>query len=105
MPSSLRLAVADLKTFRPTRRFQGAYFSLATASAPVVKAAFVVSKKVAPLAVTRNLIKRRSRAALSPLAAALRPSHYVFYAKKEATTASFSEIKNDIEKLAGRCAA
>lgn len=102
MPAAHRLTVADLRAFRPARRIHGAYFSLAVAPAPAVKAAFVVSKKIAPRAVTRNLVKRRSRASLSPLIARLAPAHYVFYAKKEAVAASFSEIKNDIGKLADR---
>ena len=105
MPGIYRLTVADLQSFRPTRRIHGTYFSLAVAPGPVVKAAFVVSKKVAPLAVTRNRIKRRCRAALSPLIATLAPAHYVFYAKKEAVSASFPELKNDIAKLAARCIA
>ena len=105
MPRTYRLTVADLKAFRPVRRLHGTLFSLGIAPAANVRAACVVSKKVSPRAVGRNLIKRRARAILSPLLPDLPAAHYVFYAKKEALHADFSSIKNDLSKMCERARA
>lgn len=102
MPKKFRLTVADLKAFRPERRFSGALFSLAIGKAARTGAACVISKKVAPRAVDRNKVKRRVKAALSPHLSALFPAAYVFYGKSGAADASFAEAKRDIEKLLHR---
>lgn len=102
MPKNYRLTVADLKAFRPERRFSGAHFSLAIATAPRTGAACVVSKKVASRAVDRNKIKRRVKAALVPLLPSLPHASYVFYAKAGAAAIDFAEAQRDIEKLVAR---
>lgn len=63
------------------------------------KFACVVSKKVASKAVERNLIKRRSRAALQKHLTGTAPGSYVFYAKKDAAGASFASVEKDIKNL------
>ncbi len=102
MPKKYRLTVADLKAFRPNRRFSSAYFSLAVGKAGRAGVACVVSKKVSLRAVDRNRVKRRVRAALLPSLSRLAPGTYVFYAKKEALTATSQESVRDIEKLIER---
>lgn len=104
MPSIYRLTVADLKAFRPERRFSGELFSVAVAKALRTGFACVISKKVAPRAVDRNTVKRRVRAVVSPHLASLPPAAYVFYAKSGAPVATFAEVKRDIEKLLQRIA-
>lgn len=89
-----------------SRRYLGAYFSLAVSplasigAASMPKCACVVSKKAAASAVDRNLIKRRCREACRlAVKAAAAPCSLVFYAKKEAKGASYAEIEKDIRKL------
>jgi ribonuclease P protein component len=68
-----------------------------------IKAACVVSKKTAPRAVERSLIKRRWRAAMSQsLAEIAPPAVLVFYAMRQAMTASYTDIRNDVTALVGR---
>src|SRR3989338_1166324 len=96
------------------RRFHGALFSLSVSALPSgargPKCACVVSKKVSPKAVERNLIKRRCREAVrtlilkrneapAPQSAGLA---LVFYAKREARGAAFEDIRKDTVSLLGR---
>ncbi|MEK7520446.1 MAG: ribonuclease P protein component [Patescibacteria group bacterium] len=61
------------------------------------RAGFVVSKKVSPRAVVRNLVKRRMREAVRATHhTAQKPSWCVFIAKRSAVHASFSDLRNDI---------
>ena len=102
MPKDYRLTVADLKAFRPERRFSGTFFSLAIGKRSRTGVACVVSKKVAPRAVDRNQVKRRAKAVLASLLSSLSPAAYVLYAKSGAVDAAFLEVKRDIEKLVTR---
>lgn len=62
--------------------------------------ACIVSKKTAARAVDRNLIKRRCRAAARNLLAEIKnPLTFIFYANKNAKSASFAEIRQDVENL------
>ena len=106
MPQRKSLARSDFARIAAARfrREHGALFSLSYGTFPDLyggpKIACVVSKKVAPRAVDRNLIKRRCRAAgrehlkKIPTSAA-----FVFYAKKGAGEASFTELKREIATL------
>lgn len=68
-----------------------------------MKIACVVSKKVAARASARNAIRRRCReAARAELARIKEPCTLVFYAKREAAEATFSDLKRDVEKLVAR---
>jgi ribonuclease P protein component len=105
MPRINRLTVADLKAFRPERRLSGTYFSLGVARSAHAQVACVVSKKVAMHATDRNKVKRRARAVISARLATLLPLQYVFYAKKGAAQALFSEIQEDLVALIKRTSA
>jgi ribonuclease P protein component len=104
MARTHRLSHADFKTLRPAQRLHGRFFSLSIAPhGSGIKWACVVSKKVAAKAVTRNLIKRRSRSTLTPLLKHARAPHaLVFTAKRGAAEATFAELKNDLHELARR---
>jgi ribonuclease P protein component len=101
MPAASRLTHEAMQHLRG-KRLHGALFSLLCAPLPSgrSKAAIVVSKKVAAKATDRNRIKRRARAAVASRLKTLgEPRALVFTAKKEASTASFAEIRADIEAL------
>ena len=67
------------------------------------KCACVVSKKVSPKAVERNLIKRRCREAARALILKRNEAlALVFYAKREARGAAFENIRKDTASLLGR---
>lgn len=100
MPRKHRLSGASIRSVRSPRRIQGALFSLAVSPREGAAAcACVVSKKVAAKAVARNLLKRRTRAILSPLVRALSPGSYIFTAKRAAADASYVDLRKDIELL------
>jgi ribonuclease P protein component len=102
MPKKNRLSGPEIRRIGSTRRRHGSFFSVSIASSPSgrVQCACVVSKKVSPLAVRRNLIKRRCREALRKHLPTLSPAIYMFHAKKEALGASYADISADIASLA-----
>ena len=61
--------------------------------------AVVVSKKVAPTAVSRNLIRRRVFGALKELCGDEKAVAYVVFAKKGTPTLKYTDIKKEIETL------
>jgi ribonuclease P protein component len=99
-----RITSADFKTLRPTKRIQGAVFSLSIASRQQGPAwAVVVSKKISKKAVARNLVKRRCRSVLTyELKKFREPRALVFTAKRGAAEATFLDTKKDIETLLER---
>ncbi len=102
MPRKNSLTSTEFMRFKPTRRINGRFFTLLIGPAfgEVVKYAAVVSKKTAQKAVSRNLIKRRCRAAIrGEHSGAAKPCSLVFYAKSSAKDASFAEIREDVKKL------
>lgn len=106
MPRKRSLARTDFLRHAGTRarRFHGALFSLSVSALPSgargPKCACVVSKKVSPKAVERNLIKRRCREAVrTPILTSNKPLTLVFYAKREARGATFEEIRKDTTSL------
>jgi ribonuclease P protein component len=109
MPPRNRLARADFARLGLKRRREhGKYFSLVIAALPGAEApkiACVVGKKVVARAVSRNAIERRCREALRPLVPTLpKGLALVFYAKREAREASFSDIARDMRALLARAA-
>jgi len=87
------------------RRERGSYFILSFGilygqKTLGIKASCVVSKKTAPRAVDRNLIKRRWREAMReclPFLSA--PATLIFYAMRPANNASYKDIKKDVAAL------
>jgi ribonuclease P protein component len=104
MTTSHRLSSADFRTIRPRQRVNGIFFALSIAPHPRgLKWACVVSKKVSVKAVTRNLVKRRCRSALSSeLKTFNEPLALVFHAKRGAVGATFAEIEKDVRALIRR---
>ena len=104
MPKKYRLTGEEIRALKG-KRIAGKYFSLlvAPATATFPKCACVASKKVSLKAVERNTIKRRCRSVLQKsLSRVASPLSLVFYAKREALDASFSEIREDIDALIAR---
>jgi ribonuclease P protein component len=100
MPKLHRLTHADFTALKTLRRENGKFFTLAVSHSPHKKAQFacVVSKKTALRANERNLIKRRSYAAIRENL----PREgfaYVFTAKSSAKEATFAEIADDVTHL------
>jgi len=85
------------------RKLHGTFVSLSItprADAAHAQATCVVSKKVSASAVVRNTIKRRLRTAIAPrMKEAGGGTAFVFTAKREATDASFTDLKRDIDEL------
>lgn len=105
MPPTRRLKGPDLRRIKGARRIHGVLFSLSLSPREDgAKATITVSKKVSPKAVERNRVKRRARAALSPLMKQLPPGAYVFSARPPAREASFAAIREDIAALARKVA-
>ncbi len=101
MPKRSRLTGAELRRLTGARRIHGAFFSVATSPAQGrAKVTVTVSKKVSPKAVERNLIKRRAKAALSPLLQHFPAGAYIFTARPVAREASFAALRTDIQSLA-----
>ena len=118
MPKKHRISHSDFKLTANSRmrRERGEYFAvshgpLSDSTSSNLQIACIVSKKTTARAVDRNLIKRRFRSvARNFLADPVRstasnggeikkPKALIFYANKNAKTASFAEIKRDVEKL------
>lgn len=100
MPKRSRLTRKDHVAHSPARRVHGAYSSLSyAAGSGAAKFACVVSKKVAAKAFARNLMKRRCREICRSEANALPGGVYIVTAKRAAATATFADLKADIERL------
>lgn len=108
MPRATRLSRRDFETLgrSPRTRVNGTYFFLTVAPSPRgrgVQVAYVVSKKVSPLAHVRNRIKRRCRGIVRNACAKRGCSGaLVFTARREAASASYAELRSDIERLLER---
>lgn len=87
------------------RHLSGVYYALAVQALPDSGPKFtcVVSKKTAPRAVDRNLVKRKC---LSILRAAIRgetrPLAFIVRAKPSALHARHTELKDDLHSLLAR---
>jgi len=106
MPSKNRVSRADFMKMRGFKRVTGTFFTLSWGEIlgrRVPGVAVVVSKKVAAQAVTRNSIKRRSRAVLQDMLKKQDSTQvFVLIAKKGSHTALFRDIRADIEGLMAR---
>ncbi len=101
MPKQNRISGAQIRAISGARRISGDLFSLSLspATSATVQCACVVSKKVSKLAVKRNLIRRRCRAALQTVLPTLPLGAYVFHAKRESIQATYADITADIHKI------
>ena len=99
-----RLTSADFRAFRPKTRTHGSLFTLSVApheNGP--KWACVVPNRIAPKAATRNTIKRKCREVLrKEFLGSKEQQAFVFNAKREAATATLSDVAYDIRALLGR---
>ncbi|MCR4281268.1 MAG: ribonuclease P protein component [Candidatus Kaiserbacteria bacterium] len=110
MPKKNRISHSDFKLIANSRlkRERGRYFILSYGplfgrAHQDLQIACIVSRKTAAKAVDRNLIKRRCRsAARNFLADTQKPQVLIFYANKNAKSASFADIKQDIAQLIER---
>ena len=69
--------------------------------ANTLKVGFSVGKKLGG-AVTRNRVKRRLRAAVSPLLPRMKPGLYIFIARQPAVTADFDKLCRSMQCLLRR---
>ena len=106
-----RLTRADFTSERTVpKRFHGKFFSLSASpllSKRKVSVACVVSKKVAPKAVQRNLIKRHCREAVRAAtrkSALPTPFALIFRAKKDVVGATFRDVLRDVASLVDKIA-
>ena len=98
LPRRSRLSRQDLGEFRPEMRADSPHFSVAIgARGPHSRFAIVVSKKVARLAVTRHLLKRRITAVLKDVPADGRS--IVVYAKAGSASLPFKELSQELSGL------
>lgn len=85
------------------QRLHGALFSLAITPLPEgthSRVGCVISKQVAASAVMRNRTKRLCREAIRPTVQKMeKPYIMAFFAKREASEASFRDISYDVEQL------
>src|SRR3989344_2469237 len=106
MARIVRLSRVDFKAGKDAgKRCHGRFFSLSASTMPSGGSSSltcIVSKKVSPRAVQRNLIKRRCREAVRAhlrASTSVPPLVLVFRAKKEAAGATFADIFRDIGGL------
>ncbi len=96
-----RIKRSEFATILSGRTVRGSQIELKYAPFPGrIAYTFVVSGKVAPLAVDRNRLKRRGRAILQKLSKKLAAGYgLAFFYKKGAPTLRFSEIEAEITTL------
>lgn len=97
LPKSLRLTRQDFPDTRSLKRVTSPHFSVSYGDAPKGGVAVVVSKKVARLAVSRHLLKRRVLAILRPYASEKRL--LVVHARAGAGTLPSPELKEELLSL------
>jgi len=96
MPKDIRLTRKDSLRLKG-RRLHGEFFIAIVSSGPRTKVACIVTKKIAAKASARNLIKRRTRAAIPKTLP--KGTVFILQAKREAAGASFTEMQLDIERI------
>ena len=93
-----RLTVSDIEALSQGKSVFGTLFSLRFTPGPKTGFAIAVSKKVAPLAVDRNRVRRRGYAALEKIKKSVKiPVYAMLMPKKEFITASFTDIVHEVE--------
>jgi ribonuclease P protein component len=100
LPKSDRLKRKDFKELKNTKRVHGTFFfGVHTPPIPGSKGlvAVIISKKVAPKAADRHLLKRRVMHALRSLTP--RPYSLTITAKTGSNSLSYSAILNELKAL------
>lgn len=97
LPKSLRLSRHDFPDTRGLKRVTSPHFSISYGDAPKGGSAVVISKKVARLAVSRHLLKRRVLAVLRPYASDGRA--LIVHARADAGTIPFPELREELLSL------
>ncbi|MEN9621617.1 MAG: Ribonuclease [Candidatus Parcubacteria bacterium] len=93
-----RLTVSDIEALSQGKSVFGTLFSMRYTPASKSKFAVAVSKKVVPLAVDRNRIRRRAYSALERVKGNLSfPVYAMLMPKKEFIKAPFTDISKEVE--------
>ncbi len=100
LKTGAKRAVTSSPSNRPRREW-GKWVYLSWGPSPTANPIihYQVPKKALPLAVDRNLIKRRLRAIVAPYKANLKGYKLVIGVKKEIKEAKFKDLKEDVEGL------
>ena len=100
LPKKNRISSSLHKGLKIGRSYHGNFFSLKVFPGGFPRFSAVVSKKVGGTAVLRNKIRKRAYSAVREIQkSGIRPASIVFWAKKPAGAAKFSEILSDISSL------
>ncbi len=97
LPKAQRLTVHDIDTLSQGRSVFGGLVSMRFRPSETTKFAVSVSKKVAPLAVTRNKIRRRTYSLLRSMDSKMKkPVFAMLMPKKEFSDAHLDVLKKEI---------
>lgn len=97
LPKRLRLSRRQFPDTRGLKRASSLHFSVSYGESPEGGVAVIISKKVARLAVSRHLLKRRVLSILRPYAIENRV--LVVHARADAANIPFSELKDELISL------
>ncbi len=100
LPKSKRLTTEEIESLSNGKSVFGTLISMRAIKSDTLKFAVSVSKKVVPLAVDRNRLRRRIYAALPSLIPEIKtPVFIMFMPKKEILVASMDVLKSEIGAL------
>lgn len=97
LPKARRLTRASFAPLSAGKRAVSAHFSITWLPSDKGRAAAVVSKKVAPKAVDRHMLKRRIIDAIAPYADQRRA--FVVYARAGSPTLPYRALKGELDAL------
>lgn len=105
LPKKQRLSTKEFQAvFSSGQSFHGKFFMMKCLPSKVARFSFVISKKIKKTAVERNKFRRRGYATIAPFVKTFlnnrnKPCECLFFYKKEALKATFSETNADINGL------
>jgi ribonuclease P protein component len=100
LPKSKRLTTEEIESLHTGKSVFGTLISMRMTRSDVSKFAVSVSKKVAPLSVDRNRLRRRVYSALSPFIRDMKePVFAMFMPKKELLSAPIETVRSEIAAL------
>ena len=100
LPKSKRLTTEEIESLRSGKSVFGTLISMRAIKSDTLKFAVSVSKKVAPLAVDRNRLRRKVYSALPSLIHEIKlPAFIMFMPKKEILTAPMDALSSEIGVL------
>ena len=97
LPRSLRLSRREFPDTRGLKRASSDHFSISYGESPKGGAAVVISKKVARLAVSRHLLKRRIMSVIRPYMH--EKLALVVHTRPGAASIPFPELKDELNSL------